>query len=370
MNDGERVVPPQVSSPLFADVTKIVLGGGGARGLAYAGVLEELQHYYDFWSPGRTLKVVCGCSIGALYAVVIACGGTASDITAIARSQPMRALIEPDVKLLVSRYGLDTGDSLMHWVDGLIAAKTGRSNITFRELFELTGVTLEVATTNLQLARSEYMSHVTAPDMRVSEGATISMSLPPLFVGRSWRAPVGRAVVSAADCGVAPPLAVGQRVRLADHIAVEPIDDAELPTTCTGVVETLLDSAERARVRVDRTCTLVDGGLMDNFPMRRHATEGGGECLGMRLMWKNCFDMGSITSYFSRTMCVALTAAETTEFETLPPAARRNTVVVDTGPVDTVDINLGASVVEALIARGRLAMLGFIETRERERLFE
>ena len=52
----------------LSDVDTLVLGGGGARGMAYVGALQELANVYDWWSADRRLKRVCGCSIGALYA--------------------------------------------------------------------------------------------------------------------------------------------------------------------------------------------------------------------------------------------------------------------------------------------------------------
>ena len=345
----------------FSEVDTLVLGGGGARGIAYVGALQELANVYDWWSASRRLKRVCGCSVGALYAAMIAVGATADEVSAIAREQPMRSLVDPDVQLLVSKCGMDTGDALLQWVDGLLRAKTARQNLTLAELFGLTGVELELVATNLNLARVEYLSHETAPGMRVAEAVTTSMALPPLFCGRMWRAPVGRARgVAPADCGATAPLAVGQSVRLAERVKVEPIDGAELPAVRVGVVEAA-GGAAGATVRVERSCTLVDGGLLDNYPFRRAARDGA-RCVGLCLTWKNAFTLGSITSYFSRTACVALTAAEEREMQ--HAEVRRATVRIDTGPVATVDLDLQPSVVEALIARGRLAMMEFIQHAE------
>ena len=354
--------PPSAAAAVeWAAVDTLVLAGGGVRGLAYAGALEELSAVYDWWSERRALRRVCGCSVGALYAAMICAGATAGEIGAIARGQPLRALVDPDIKLLFSRFGSDTGDALLQFVDGLLRAKTSRANLTFAELYALTGVELELVATNLNLARAEYLSRATAPDMRVAEGVTVSMALPPLFCGRAWLAPVGRAsAVSPADCGVAR-LAVGQRVRLGAGVEVRAIDGAELPAGRAGVVEAVDERAGTATVRVERSCTLVDGGLLDNYPFRHAAVGGARRCVGMRLSWRNAFTLGSITSYFSRALCVALTAAEQAEMQTLGEAARDATVTIDTGPVDTVDLDLPPATVEALLARGRLAMLDFIQ---------
>ena len=321
--------------------------------MAYAGALTELAASgFDFWTPQRKLKTVCGCSIGALFGAMIVVGATAQEIEDQARSRPMRDLVDPDVKLLVSRFGLDSGDSLMLWIDNLLQAKTGRANLTLKESYDLTGVSLEVPATNLNLARTEYLSHVTAPDLRVCEAVTISMSLPPVFCSRSWRAPVGRAVgLSAAECGVER-LVVGQQVRV-DSTKVDPIDGAELSTPCKGVVESLTAEG-RATIRVERACSLVDGGLLDNFPLGRYDPE---TTLGIRLLWKNAFSLGSITSYFSRVASVALTAAERLEYDALDPKLKSRTITIDTGAIETIQIELSLEGVEALIARGRLAVL-------------
>ena len=54
-------------------VENLVFSGGGMRGLAYAGVLEALQRRgVDLWSHARPLKAVCGSSVGALFAMLVA----------------------------------------------------------------------------------------------------------------------------------------------------------------------------------------------------------------------------------------------------------------------------------------------------------
>ena len=348
-------------------IDTLVFAGGGARGVAYVGALLELANHYDWWSTARRLKRVLGCSIGALFAAMVAVGATADEICDTARENPLRNLINPDIKLLFRTHGMDTGDAVLQWVDELLRAKTGRRNISLLELHEITGVTLELVATNLNLARGEYLSHRTAPTMRVAEAIMVSMSLPPLFSGRNWSAPVGRARCTVAELD--SPVTSGQTVRLPDGIAMKSIDGAELPAmTTSAVVEGV--EGERVTLRVDRTCTVVDGGLVDNFPMRRAlelVREENGEdeaaaaqhCLGFRLVWSNAFALNSITSYYSRAAAVALTAAEMHEIRALPPSCR--IIAIDTGPVNCVDLDLSSRTVDALLARGRLAVLDNLE---------
>ena len=99
----------------------------------------------------------------------------------------------------VPRFGLDSGTSCSGSTIFFSQDRSGQ--FTLKESYDLTGVSLEVPATNLNLARTEYLSHVTAPDLRVCEAVTISMSLPPVFCSHLAGAGRSRGGLSAAECG-------------------------------------------------------------------------------------------------------------------------------------------------------------------------
>lgn len=156
-----------------SDVHYFSFGGGGVRGIAFAGALDEWFKLtrYDI----KNLKGASGTSIGALYAAAIAVGLSPASILEITQATNLMDLVTIDVTNLVSYWGFDTGHRLTEWIENHIGT------ITFKELFDTTGRILKLAVTNLNSGKVEYLSHATYPNLKVSTGVTMSMCLPPVF---------------------------------------------------------------------------------------------------------------------------------------------------------------------------------------------
>ncbi|HHQ48759.1 MAG TPA: hypothetical protein ENK19_07735, partial [Acidobacteria bacterium] len=90
----------------------LVLGSGGARGLAHIGVIRWLEEH------GYAIRVISGASMGALIGGVYAAGKL--DIY----TQWVRALTKRDVlhllQLTLNRRGLSSGERLMQTLRQLL----------------------------------------------------------------------------------------------------------------------------------------------------------------------------------------------------------------------------------------------------------
>jgi len=83
-----------------------------------------------------------------------------------------------DTERLVNKFGWYKGDFFCEWVNKLIKEKTGTPNATFRDLKEAKKPDLYVYGTNLSTHFSEVFSIEHSPDMRLKDAVRISMSLP------------------------------------------------------------------------------------------------------------------------------------------------------------------------------------------------
>ncbi len=335
----------------LSKVDTLVFAGGGVRGLSYASCLAEFASMgLDFWSARRTIKTVCGCSIGAMAAAFVTVGVTPKEFNEIARSRAMESVVSVDVRLLLSEWGLDSGEKLQQWIDHIIEAKVGKANITLKECHALTGINFEVVVTNLNLDKVEYISHENSPMLTVSEAVVMSMSLPPVFSPRKWKCMVD----FVKDAEVSDRIdAVGAMPADGDPIQIE-----RGGSRTVGIAENLNLVKRVFDVRVEREYLVVDGGLRCNYPMMKY---DGPNTIGFRLLWKNAFALNGIDRYISRVASVALSASEQADWRTISERARSHTVLLDVGDVSTLQFALTDEELESIMKLGKKAARTFAE---------
>ncbi len=167
----------------------LVFEGGGVKGIAYGGALPELERM-DILPK---IRRVAGTSAGAITAVLLAVGYTADEVAKIIAETDFRQFADDDwgvirdIRRFVKRYGWHKGKAFEKWIRRLISQRTGKPDLTFKELAKLarrrrTGCRyLYVAGTNLSNQVTEIYSHEKTPEMDVAAAVRISMSIPLYF---------------------------------------------------------------------------------------------------------------------------------------------------------------------------------------------
>lgn len=165
----------------------LVLEGGGIRGIAYGGALEELE------KKGLLPQIVRvgGTSAGAIQAALLAVGYTATEIQQLTYQMPVKKMNDGRFifiggsNRLLKHYGWYRGEKFTQWMRQQIETKTGNPNLTLAQLHERAGKDgfrdLYVTATNLTLQRMEVLSYETYPAMKVADAVRISMSIPLYF---------------------------------------------------------------------------------------------------------------------------------------------------------------------------------------------
>lgn len=164
-------------------IRNLAFEGAGIRGIAYAGVIDELER------QGRLtgIEKVGGTSAGAITAMMVSLGYSAEEIAAIISSTQFRKFNDGRFMFLGGfarmhkLYGWYRGDRFTDWTARLIEEKTGNPDITFRELSARGYKDLYITATSLNRQRLLVFSRETYPDMKVKDAVRISISIPLYF---------------------------------------------------------------------------------------------------------------------------------------------------------------------------------------------
>ncbi|XP_078571607.1 uncharacterized protein LOC144859187 [Branchiostoma floridae x Branchiostoma japonicum] len=168
----------------------LVIEGGGARGVAYVGALRVLE------SAGilKNIKRVAGVSVGAITATFVALGLSCADVAQQAEVDMGKILISGGFLQtlmkplnLYRRYGWETGDGFLAFFGGILEkftrkdGKPGNPDITFKQLYNMSGIELCIVVTNLDQMTEEYCHVKTTPNLPIRKAVRMSMSIPGLF---------------------------------------------------------------------------------------------------------------------------------------------------------------------------------------------
>ena len=177
------------AQPALPAYRNLVMEGGGIRGIAYGGALQELEKAGVL----RGLVRVGGTSAGAIQAALLAVGYSAQEIIDVVNATPVQRLNDGRFIFfggshrLITQYGWYRGDEFATYLSELVARKTQQPNLTLGELHALVQQQptrfrdLYTTGTNLTTQRVQVFSHETTPTMRVADAVRISMSIPLYF---------------------------------------------------------------------------------------------------------------------------------------------------------------------------------------------
>ncbi len=188
--DSRNHTNPNKEDEMGYHFRNLVFEGGGVRGTAYVGALEELESRGILQSIHR----VGGTSIGAVTATLVALNYSVAEIGRIVRELDFRSILDDswgmvrDLDRLLREYGWCKGDRLRKLIGERIAAKTGRPDLTFGELAAMKSSRgfrdPYFIGANLSTRFEDVYSSEHTPGMCVADAVRISMSLPLIFAAR------------------------------------------------------------------------------------------------------------------------------------------------------------------------------------------
>jgi NTE family protein len=177
----------QSVAPAPGSYRNLVMEGGGIRGIAYGGALQELEQRGVLAGIQR----VGGTSAGAIQAALLAVGYSAAEIIDIVNHTPVQRLNDGRFIFfggstrLIKQYGWYRGDQFTRYLSELVGRRTGNPDLTLGQLHQIAARgrarDLYVTGTNLTTQRVDVFSYETHPQLRVADAVRISMSIPLYF---------------------------------------------------------------------------------------------------------------------------------------------------------------------------------------------
>ncbi|WP_040396742.1 patatin-like phospholipase family protein [Cesiribacter andamanensis] len=161
----------------------LVFEGAGIRGLAYGGAIEVLEEKGVL----AGIEKVGGTSAGAITAMLLALGYSASEITELVyrtrfnRFNSGRFFFVGGLYRMHTRYGWYRGDKFSAWLENAIRHKTGNADITFADLRAQGYKDLYITATCLNRQQLLVFSAESYPHMKIKDAVRISMSVPLYF---------------------------------------------------------------------------------------------------------------------------------------------------------------------------------------------
>jgi NTE family protein len=161
--------------------THLVLSGGSMKCLTTLGCLL----FHEQLGNLNNIEILVGSSAGGMICFLMALGYTIEEILVMVRIKILECNVNEQsidsILNLTCSFGLDDGSSYTTILYQAVSDKLKKNDITFAELFLITGKKVVVAVTNITTHCSEYWGVHNHPDMSVVTAVRASISVPLIF---------------------------------------------------------------------------------------------------------------------------------------------------------------------------------------------
>lgn len=155
----------------------LVMSGGGVKGIALVGALKAL----DEMNILKNISTIAGSSIGGVIGFLFIIGYTTEELFNFIDMFDFNKIKSLNPTNLLNGFGLDDGTRFTCILTKLIEAKNLSSQITFKELYQKTNITLILTTVCVNDKQIYYLSHLTFPNLQVITGIRMTSAIPIIF---------------------------------------------------------------------------------------------------------------------------------------------------------------------------------------------
>lgn len=152
----------------------VCFAGGGAKGIAYIGVLEYLEESGCF----QRIKTFSGTSIGALISLLAVLGYTSKELTRIICKLDIDKIKDIKIKKFFTNFGIDSCVKIVYLLKQFFLKKNINPDVSFKELYDLTGKRLDILATKLVDYSSVIFNYINTPEECVLNCLLHSMRIP------------------------------------------------------------------------------------------------------------------------------------------------------------------------------------------------
>ena len=156
---------------------KMIICGGGINGIAIVGALYEFLLNYDI----DKIKTIMGISVGSLIATLLCVGYDKDEIMNLFLDIEMKEFSDFKISRFLKDYGLDNGENIKKLLKAILIYKKYSPDLTFKELFDLTGRELIIIGTNVNKGVPIFYNVENYPDTKIVDAIRISTSFPGIY---------------------------------------------------------------------------------------------------------------------------------------------------------------------------------------------
>lgn len=182
-------------------INTLQISGGGIRGIAYIGVfkkLEEIQKMRRLAElnenheaskctiPLIDIKTINAVSVGCLFSLIYILGYSYFEIKQIIVHKKFETLKNVSFMNFLSKYGIDSGNNLMKWLEDLMELKKVDKNITLKDFYALNNIDFQIMATNLNKYTSTKFNYICTPNVKVIDAIRMSISIPFMFTTNKY----------------------------------------------------------------------------------------------------------------------------------------------------------------------------------------
>ena len=147
------------------DYEYLVLSGGGIKGISYTGALLELDKYGILYDKDGKFKIkgIAAASAGAIMASLLAIGYKSQEINRITHDIDFEKIFDDklgyfrDSINFLRDWGVCPGDFIQEYLGELIQQKTGNPDYTLEQLLADKGIKLIIVTTDMYTEKTIYL---------------------------------------------------------------------------------------------------------------------------------------------------------------------------------------------------------------------
>ena len=219
---------------------KLLISGGGVKGLSICGVLEWLQENSKILD---SIEEIYGSSIGAYIGFFMGLGIPFKNIAEIFEIDLIE-LTEIDVKLFLEEFGFDRGTKFANLLKATIKIQGYSPTMTFEEFQTISKYKLFISGTNINKGKVEYFSVLTHPKMEVVTALRISGSYPlaftPVQIGNDLYADGG--IMSPLPCDLIKKEDKKRTLCIINHRSITTNNTDTLHSYIISVISCIIDS--------------------------------------------------------------------------------------------------------------------------------
>lgn len=180
-NDNVIKNNKELALKLLLEKEALVFEGGGVLGIAHAGALVKLYEL-GYKSP----KSLIGSSAGSIIAMSLMSGADVKYLTTTLFNLDFNSFqdggnVFQKIWRFLTRYGIHRGDTLDTFIGDLLKDLYGDSEITFKDSYNIDGKCLTV--TSLSLTKgTQYSNHIFTPNTKIRDAVKKSSTIPGFFI--------------------------------------------------------------------------------------------------------------------------------------------------------------------------------------------